>query len=145
MGQQCQAINNHATRWYIPLPVHYHESDSDRIRVPRSTRSARVSRSSCGKGGAILRPVSGQPPIDSPPLDAATRRRFNSRTKKASGGHGRPVFLLVQHPASSTSSLYARPIAGFWADPETSFGLANRGESLTRVSGQIVLCRWLMP
>lgn len=96
---------------YILLPVHYHESDSDRIRVPRSTRSARVSRSSCGKGGAILRPVSGQPPIDSPPLDAATKRRFNSRTKKTSGGHGRPVFPLAQHPASSTSLPCVRPIA----------------------------------
>lgn len=79
----------HNSLIYI-LPVHYDESNSDRIRMPRPMRSARVSRSGCGKGGAILRPVSGQPPIDSPPLGTAGRRRFNSRTKKASGGWHRP-------------------------------------------------------
>lgn len=102
----------HNSLIYI-LPVHYYESNSVRIRVPRPMRSARVSRSGCGKGGAILRPVSGQPPIDSPPPHTASRRRFNSRTKKASGGRCRsynsrarigPVFRITHEPAVSSTN-----------------------------------------
>lgn len=110
----------HNSLIYI-LPVHYDESNSVRIRVPRPMRSARVSRSGCGKGGAILRPVSGQPPIDSPPPDTTSRRRFNSRTKKAPDGRHRSynsrvcigsTFRITHEPAVDSAN--PAPLGGSW-------------------------------
>lgn len=84
------AINNHMTHWYILcLSITTNPTRIEFECLDRWDRR-RVSRSGCGKGGAILRPVSRQPPIDSPPPGATARRRFNSRTKKASGGRSQP-------------------------------------------------------
>jgi len=110
----------HNSLIYI-LPVHYDESNSVRIRVPRPMRSARVSRSGCGKGGAILRPVSGQPPIDSSPPDTTSRRRFNSRTKKAPDGRHHPcnsrvrigpIFHITHEPAMGSANQAS--LGGSW-------------------------------
>lgn len=147
-GQQCWAINNRTIHWYIfCLSITTNPTRFESECLGRWDRqgylAAAVGREepSCGlfQGShQLIRPLQvPQAGVDSIP----------GRKKRPAGGAVRIILasVLAQHSVLPTSPPWARPIERLWADPKTSFSFADRGESLTRVSGQIVLCRWLMP
>lgn len=111
-----------------------------------------VSPNAVGKGGAILRLVSGQPPIDSSPPGCLLPGGRGVDSIPGQKNRARGGVRLVIHPSplagngvAPVNPLSGRPIGCLWVAIQTSFKSIDRGEPLTSLGSQIVLCRWLVP